>query len=54
MKKIREGWLDPGKNFIAAMPKPGDIPLESTDAVINATQVTQNWPEPILKQPPQI
>ncbi len=54
VKKIGEGWLDPSKNFIAAMPKPEDIPLESTDAVTNATQVTQYWPEPILKQPPQI
>jgi len=54
VKKVNEGWLDPGKNFIVTMPKPGDVPLESTDAVTNATQVTQYWPEPILKQPPQI
>lgn len=54
VKKIREGWLDPGKNFIAAMPKPGDVPMESTDAVTNATQVTQYYPEPILKEPPRI
>ncbi|HYE82999.1 MAG TPA: FAD-dependent oxidoreductase [Clostridia bacterium] len=54
VKKINEGWLDPTKNFIVTMPKPGDVPMESTDAVTNATQVTQYYPEPILKQPPQI
>lgn len=54
VKKISEGWLDPSNNFIAAMPKPGDVPMESTDAVTNATQVTQYWPEPILKKPPLI
>jgi NADH dehydrogenase len=54
VKKIREGWLDPGKNFIVTMPKPEDVPLESTDAVTNATQVTQYYPEPILKEPPEI
>lgn len=54
VKKIREGWLDPSKNFIAAMPKPGDVPLESTDAVTTATQVTQYLPEPLLKKPPLI
>jgi NADH dehydrogenase len=54
VKKIREGWLDPNQNFIVTMPKPGDVPLESTDAVTNATQVTQYWPEPILKEPPLI
>ena len=54
VKKINEGWLDPGKSFIAAMPKPEDVPLESTDAVTNATQVTQYYPEPILKEPPRI
>ena len=54
IKKIREGWLDPGNNFIVTMPKPEDVPLESTDAVSNATQVTQYWPEPILKEPPRI
>ncbi len=54
VKKVREGWLSPGKNFIITMPKSWDAPLESTDAVTNATQVTQYYPEPILKQPPQI
>lgn len=54
VKKIREGWLDPGKNFIMSMPRPWDASIESTDAVTNATQVTQYYPEPILKQPPQI
>ena len=53
VKKINEGWLDPGKNFIAAMPRPEDVPLESTDAVTNATQVTQYYPEPLLKEPPR-
>jgi NADH:ubiquinone reductase (H+-translocating) len=53
-KKIKEGWLDPSKNFIVALPKPSDVPLESTNAVTSATQVTQYYPEPILKQPPQI
>lgn len=54
IKKIQEGWLDPAKNFIVTLPKPQDVPLESTDAVSNATQVTQYYPEPILKQPPRI
>lgn len=54
IKKIQEGWLDPAKNFIVTMPKPQDLPLESTDAVSNATQVTQYYPEPLLKQPPRI
>jgi len=54
IKKVREGWLDPAKNFIVTLPKPQDVPLESTDAVTNATQVTQYYPEPILKQPPRI
>lgn len=54
VKKINEGWLDPGKNFIAAMPRPEDVPLESTDAVTNATQVTQYYPEPLLKEPPEV
>lgn len=54
MEKVREGWLDPGKNFIAAMPKPGDVPLKSTDAVTNATQVAQYYPEPLLKEPPPV
>lgn len=53
VKKVREGWLDPGRNFIAVMPRPEDVPLESTDAVTNATQVTQFYPEPLLKKPPQ-
>lgn len=53
VKKVREGWLDPGRNFIAVMPRPEDLPLESTDAVTNATQVTQFYPEPLLKKPPQ-
>jgi NADH dehydrogenase len=35
------------------MPRPEDVPLESTDAVTNATQVTQFYPEPLLKEPPQ-
>ncbi len=52
-KKIKEGWLDPSKNFIVALPKPEDVPLESTNAVTSATQVTQYYPEPILKEPPQ-
>lgn len=54
VKKIREGWLNPAKNFIVTMPKPEDVPLKSTDAVTNATQVTQYYPEPILKEPPRI
>ncbi|HYF81820.1 MAG TPA: FAD-dependent oxidoreductase [Clostridia bacterium] len=54
VKKIKEGWLDPSKNFIVTLPKPGDVPLQSTDAVTSATQVTQYYPEPILKQPPLI
>lgn len=54
IKKIQEGWFDPGKNFIAIMPNPQDVPLESTDAVTSATQVTQYYPEPMLKQPPRI
>ena len=54
LKKVREGWLDPAKNFIVTMPRAWDVPLESTDAVTNATQVTQYWPEPILKKPPLI
>lgn len=54
VKKIREGWLNPANNFIIAMPQPGDFPQQSTEAVTSATQVTQYYPEPILKQPPQI
>jgi len=54
LEKIREGWLDPSKNFINIMPKSWDAPLESTDAVTNATQVTQYWPEPLLKKPPAL
>ncbi len=54
VKKVGEGWLDPGKNFIVTMPRPEDVPLESTDAVTNATQVTQYYPEPILKEPPRV
>lgn len=54
LNKIREGWLDPANNFIVTMPRPEDVPLESTDAVTNATQVTQYYPEPILKEPPRI
>lgn len=54
VKKVKEGWLDPSQNFIVTMPRPEDMPLESTDAVTNATQVTQYYPEPILKEPPQI
>ena len=54
VKKINEGWLNPSNNFIVTMPKPSDIPLESTNAVTSATQVTQYYPEPLLKQPPQI
>ncbi|MDD3704597.1 MAG: FAD-dependent oxidoreductase [Clostridiaceae bacterium] len=54
VKKINEGWLNPGKSFITAMPKPGDVPLKSTDAVTNATQVTQYYPEPLLKEPPRV
>lgn len=54
IKKVRDGWLNPANNFIVSMPKPGDAPLESTEAVTSATQVTQYYPEPILKEPPQI
>lgn len=54
VKKINEGWFDPGKSFITAMPKPGDVPLKSTDAVTNATQATQYYPEPLLKEPPRV
>lgn len=54
VKKINEGWLKKGNNFIVTMPKPQDVPLQSTDAVSNATQVTQYYPEPLLKEPPRI
>lgn len=52
LKKVREGWLDPGKNFINAMPKPWDAPLNNTDAVTNATSIAYYQPVPMLKKPP--
>lgn len=54
IKKVREGWLDPAKNFIVAMPQGVDTPQKTADAVSNATQVTQYYPEPLLKSPPLI
>lgn len=52
IKKVREGWLDPTKNLIVALPQGVDVPQKTTDAVSNATQVTQYYPEPLLKSPP--
>lgn len=51
IKKVQEGWLNPANNFVVAMPKSSDAPLKTTDAVTSATQVTQYWPEPLLKKP---
>jgi NADH dehydrogenase len=51
VKKVQEGWLNPANNFVVAMPKSTDVPLQSTDAVSNATQVAQYWPEPLLEKP---
>jgi NADH dehydrogenase len=51
VKKVQEGWLSPANNFVVAMPKVSDAPLKSTDAVTSATQVTQYWPEPLIKEP---
>jgi NADH:ubiquinone reductase (H+-translocating) len=51
IKKVQEGWLNPVNNFVVAMPKTSDAPLKTTDAVTSATQVTQYWPEPLLKKP---
>jgi NADH dehydrogenase len=52
--KIKEGWFDPAKNFVVTMPSASDLPQQTSDAVSNATQVTQYWPEPLLKRPPAI
>jgi NADH dehydrogenase len=54
LKKIKEGWLDPAKNFVVTMPNSTDLPQKTSDAITSATQVTQYWPEPILKRPPEI
>ncbi|MDF2520395.1 MAG: FAD-dependent pyridine nucleotide-disulfide oxidoreductase [Clostridia bacterium] len=54
IKKIREGWFDPTKNFVVTMPNADQLPQQTADAVTNATQVTQYWPEPLLKRPPVI
>jgi NADH:ubiquinone reductase (H+-translocating) len=51
VKKVQEGWLDPTKNFVVTMPNADDLPQQTADAVTNATQVTQYWPEPLLKRP---
>ena len=51
IKKVQEGWLNPANNFVVALPKSTDVPLQSTDAVSNATQVAQYWPEPLLEKP---
>ncbi|MGE5632792.1 MAG: TQO small subunit DoxD, partial [Caulobacteraceae bacterium] len=40
--------------FIVTLPKPWDVPLDSTNAVSNATQVTQSGPQPLLQGPPAI
>lgn len=53
-KKISEGWLNPAKNFVVTMPNASDLPQQTADAVTNATQVVQYWPEPLLKRPPAI
>ncbi len=52
--KVKEGWFDPAKNFVVTMPNATDLPQQTADAVTNATQVTQYWPEPLLKRPPAI
>lgn len=52
IKKVREGWFDPTKNFVVTLPQGVDVPQKTTDAVSNATQVTQYYPEPLLKSPP--
>lgn len=54
IKKIQEGWFDPTKNFVVTMPNASDLPQQTSDAVTSATQVTQYWPEPLLKRPPLI
>ncbi|MFZ5353605.1 MAG: FAD-dependent oxidoreductase [Bacillota bacterium] len=54
IKKIREGWLNPAMNFVVTMPNASDLPQNTSDAVASATQVTQYWPEPILKRPPAL
>lgn len=54
IKKIQEGWFDPAKNFVVTMPNASDLPQQTADAVTSATQVTQYWPEPLLKRPPLI
>ena len=51
VKKVQEGWLDPAKNFVVTMPNSADVPKLTSDAVSNATQVTQYWPTPLLKRP---
>jgi NADH dehydrogenase len=50
VNKVSEGWLDPGKNFISAVPKSGG----ASDAVTSATEALQSYPEAILKEPPRI
>ena len=52
-KKVQEGWLLPGKIFIVNLPQ-SPYPTRTTDVISSATQVTQYWPEPILKQPPAL
>ena len=54
IKKVQEGWFDPTKNFVVTMPSASNLPQQTADAVSNATQVTQYWPEPLLKRPPAI
>jgi len=54
IKKIQDGWLDPTKNFVVILPNASDLPQQTTDAVTSATQITQFWPEPLLKKPLEI
>jgi len=51
INKVQEGWLDPTKNFVVTMPNADIMPQQTADAVTNATQVAQFWPEPLLKRP---
>ncbi len=54
IKKIKDGWLNPAMNFVATMPNSWDQPSDTANAVASATQITQYWPEPILKRPPAL
>lgn len=54
INKVREGWLDPARNFLVTTPAPSNLTQQAADAATAATPVTGDMPVPLIGRPPAI